>query len=163
MRKQSICSILHWDNNTSDWCNNYMGGNPNYRFTDLKQAFYRHYRTMKNDEHVYLQLKNLKQKSIERIKVYNERLLKLVNSLQNTYYWQVFDHSVPIKTTILFTHYYCRSEARDSTTPQKVGINMWKRYFYAWNIKYTLYTTNHKDKEHNYKKLNIHKVEYVLY
>jgi hypothetical protein len=30
-------------NNTSNWCNNYMGGNPNCRFTNLEQAFYRRY------------------------------------------------------------------------------------------------------------------------
>jgi len=35
---------------------------------------------MQNGEHVYLQLKNLKQKYVERIKVYYERLMKMVNN-----------------------------------------------------------------------------------
>jgi len=30
-------------NNTSNWCNNYMGGNTNCRFTNLEQAFCRRY------------------------------------------------------------------------------------------------------------------------
>jgi hypothetical protein len=40
-----------------------MRDNPNNKFADLKQNFYRCYRTMQNDEQVYLQLKNLKQES----------------------------------------------------------------------------------------------------
>jgi hypothetical protein len=52
-----------------------MRNNPNCRLIDLEQAFYRHYRTMQNDEQVYLQLKNLKQESLKRIEVYYERLL----------------------------------------------------------------------------------------
>ncbi len=52
-----------------------MRDNPNCRFVDLEQAFYRHYQTMQNGEHVYLQLKNLKQESKERVEVYYERLL----------------------------------------------------------------------------------------
>jgi hypothetical protein len=31
-----------------------MQDNPNHRFVDLEQAFCRRYRTMQNDEHVYL-------------------------------------------------------------------------------------------------------------
>jgi hypothetical protein len=37
-----------------------MQDNPNHRFADLKQAFYRCYMIMQNDEQVYIQLKNLK-------------------------------------------------------------------------------------------------------
>jgi hypothetical protein len=37
---------------------------------------------MHNDEQVYVQLKNLKQESTERVDVYYERLLKLANSLK---------------------------------------------------------------------------------
>jgi hypothetical protein len=61
-----------------------MQDNPNYRFADLEQNFCRHYRIMQNDEQVYIQLKNLKQESIERIEVYYERLLKLVNNLKTS-------------------------------------------------------------------------------
>jgi hypothetical protein len=68
--------------NASDWCNNFMQHNPNCRFAYLKQIFYRHYQTMWNDEHVYLQQKNLKHESVKRIEMYYERLLKLANSLQ---------------------------------------------------------------------------------
>ncbi len=59
-----------------------MQDNPNHRFVDLKQAFCRYYMIMQNDEQVYLQLKNLKLESTERIKVYYAIILKLVNSLQ---------------------------------------------------------------------------------
>ncbi len=64
--------------NTYDWCNKYMRDNPNCRFVDLEQTFYRRYQTMQNDEHVYLQLKNLKQESTERVEVYYERLFNCV-------------------------------------------------------------------------------------
>ncbi len=68
--------------NTFDQCNNYIQDHPNYRFVDLEQAFCKRYQSMQNDELVYLKLKNLKRKSIERVEVYYERLLKLTNSLQ---------------------------------------------------------------------------------
>jgi hypothetical protein len=59
-----------------------MRNNPNCRFANLKQAFYRRYQIMQNDEQVHLQLKNLKQKSTDKIDVYYERLLKMANSLK---------------------------------------------------------------------------------
>jgi hypothetical protein len=34
---------------------------PNYTFAKLEQAFYKHYRTKKNDEQIYLKLHNIKQ------------------------------------------------------------------------------------------------------
>ncbi len=49
--------------NAFDWCNNYVQDHPNYRSTNLEQAFCRHYRTMQNDEQVYLKLKNLRRES----------------------------------------------------------------------------------------------------
>ncbi len=41
------------------------------------------YRKVQNDEHVQLQLKNMKQEKNERVEVYYEKLLKLANSLQH--------------------------------------------------------------------------------
>jgi hypothetical protein len=49
--------------NTSNLCNNYMRDNPNCRFAYLEQAFCKCYWIVQNDEHVYLQLKNLKHES----------------------------------------------------------------------------------------------------
>jgi hypothetical protein len=57
-----------------------MWDNPNYKCAYLKQALYMCCWKIQNDEQVYLQLKNLKQESIERMEVY-ERILKLANSL----------------------------------------------------------------------------------
>jgi hypothetical protein len=36
---------------------------------------------MKNDEEVYMQLRNIQQQTIERVEVYYERMLKLINFL----------------------------------------------------------------------------------
>jgi hypothetical protein len=54
-----------------------MQDNPNYIFANLEQVFCRHYWTIQNDKHVYLQLNNLKQESTKRVEVYYERLLKI--------------------------------------------------------------------------------------
>jgi hypothetical protein len=45
---EEIASLFNFvlKDNTFDWCNNYMRDNPNCRFVDLEQAFYRHYQTM---------------------------------------------------------------------------------------------------------------------
>jgi len=66
-----------------DWCNNYMGDYPNCTFAKLQLTFCKQFRTFQNDEQVYLQLKNMKQKKNEKVEVYYAILLKLANSLQH--------------------------------------------------------------------------------
>ncbi len=70
MINEEIANLFNFilKNNPCDLCNNYVQDNPNYKFANLEQAFCRHYCTMQNDERVYLQLKNLKQESIEKSK-----------------------------------------------------------------------------------------------
>jgi hypothetical protein len=119
--------------NAFNWCNNYMWDNPNYKFANLEQALCRCYQKVQNDEQVYLQLNNLKQESIERIEVSCETLLIF------------FYRNVPITITILFMH--CHYEKGDSATTQKVSVNLWRKYFYAWSIEYTFCTTNHRDRK----------------
>lgn len=55
MINEQIANLFNFTirNNAYDWCNNYMWDHPNHRFVNLEQAFYRWYRTMQNDEHVY--------------------------------------------------------------------------------------------------------------
>jgi hypothetical protein len=62
MVDEEIANLFNFTlrDNTSNSCNNYMRDNPNCRFADLEQAFYRCYWIVQNDEHVYLLLKNLK-------------------------------------------------------------------------------------------------------
>jgi hypothetical protein len=47
----------------------------------MEQAFCKQFKTMKNDEEVYMQLQNIQQQIIKCAKVYHERLLKLTNYL----------------------------------------------------------------------------------
>jgi hypothetical protein len=48
---------------------------------ELEQAFCKWLRTMKNDEEVYMQLRNIQQKTTKCVEVYYERLLKLIDYL----------------------------------------------------------------------------------
>jgi hypothetical protein len=50
-------------------------------FLELKVAFCKHYRTVQNDEHVYMALRVIKQSSDEMVEVYYEQILKLANCL----------------------------------------------------------------------------------
>jgi hypothetical protein len=51
-------------------------------FSELTQAFCKHHEKTQNDEQIYLEMKNMKQKEIERVEVYYERIQKLVHGLQ---------------------------------------------------------------------------------
>jgi hypothetical protein len=53
-----------------------------YIFLKFTQAFCKHHRKIQNDEQIYLELKNMKQKEIERVEIYYERIQKLVHGLQ---------------------------------------------------------------------------------
>jgi hypothetical protein len=63
--------------NIFEWGENH----PNCIFEELEQTFCKQFITIKNDEEVYMQLQNIQQQTIERIEVYYEHLLKLINSL----------------------------------------------------------------------------------
>jgi hypothetical protein len=67
-----------------DWCNNYMGDYLDCIFAKLQLVFCKKFKTLQNDEQVYLKLKNMQHEKNERVEVYYERLLKLANSLQHT-------------------------------------------------------------------------------
>jgi hypothetical protein len=47
--------------NISEWGKNFVQNHPNYTFEELEQVFYKHFQNVKNDEKVYMQLKNLQQ------------------------------------------------------------------------------------------------------
>jgi hypothetical protein len=49
----------------SNWCQNYMSKFPNYSFYELMQVFCKHHCKMHNDEHIYMELKNIKQGKFE--------------------------------------------------------------------------------------------------
>jgi hypothetical protein len=53
-----------------------------YIFLKFTQAFCKHHQKIQNDEQIYLELKNMKQKEIERVEIYYERIQKLVHGLQ---------------------------------------------------------------------------------
>ncbi len=40
--------------NILEWGENFVQDHPNYTFDELEQAFYKCFRTMKNDEEVYM-------------------------------------------------------------------------------------------------------------
>ncbi len=50
---------------------------------ELEVAFYKHYRIIQNDEHLYMALKIIKHGSNEKVEVYYEWILKLANYLQH--------------------------------------------------------------------------------
>ncbi len=45
--------------NILEWGENFVQDHPNYTFDELEQIFCKHLRTMKNDEEIYMQLRNL--------------------------------------------------------------------------------------------------------
>jgi hypothetical protein len=47
----------------------------------MEQAFCKWFKIIKNNEKVYMQLWNIQQQIIERVEVYYERLLKLIDCL----------------------------------------------------------------------------------
>ncbi len=51
-------------------------------FVELEQAFCKQFKFVKNDEHVYMQLKTFKQDHKKRVEDYYERLMQLANNLQ---------------------------------------------------------------------------------
>ncbi len=67
--------------NIFEWGKNYVQHHPNYTFKELEQAFCKRFKTMKNDDEVYMQLRNIQQQTIERVEVYYKCLLKLTSCL----------------------------------------------------------------------------------
>ncbi len=61
-------SIFEWDH-------------PNCTFEKLEEAFYKWFKIVKNNEEVFMQLRNIQHQTNEHVKVYYEHLLKLVNCL----------------------------------------------------------------------------------
>jgi hypothetical protein len=55
---------------------------PNFTFSELTQAFYKRHRKTQNDEQIYMELKNMKQKETKRVDVYYERIQKLAHGSQ---------------------------------------------------------------------------------
>jgi hypothetical protein len=54
--------------NILDWGENFAQNHPNYIFEKLEHAFYKYFRTMNNNEEIYMQLQNI-QKTVECVKV----------------------------------------------------------------------------------------------
>ncbi len=67
--------------NIFEWGKNYIQDHPNYTFEKLKQTFCKWFKTLKNDEEVYMQLQNIQQQTTKRVEVYYECLLRLANCL----------------------------------------------------------------------------------
>ncbi len=67
---------------TLDRSHNYMSKLPNCIFLELTQAFCNPHRKTRNDEQIYMELKNMKQEEIERVEVYYEQIQKLLHGLQ---------------------------------------------------------------------------------
>jgi hypothetical protein len=65
----------------SEWGENYVQDHPNYTFEELEHAFCKQFRTIKNNEKVYMQLCNIQQQIVECVEIYYECLLKLANCL----------------------------------------------------------------------------------
>jgi hypothetical protein len=42
-----------------EWGENYVQDNPNYIFEELEQTFCKQFKTVKNNEDIYMQLKNI--------------------------------------------------------------------------------------------------------
>jgi hypothetical protein len=64
----------------SKWNQNFLVDHSNYIFINLEHSFCKWFKFVKNNEHVYIKM--LKQDHMERIEVYFEPLMKLVNNLQ---------------------------------------------------------------------------------
>jgi hypothetical protein len=87
--------------NISEWGENFVQDHLNYTFDELEQAVYKHFRTMKNDEEVYMQLRNFQQ-VCKWVEVYYERLFKMIIVYKwkllmfslLTYLEQVYNHTL---------------------------------------------------------------------
>ncbi len=67
--------------NIFKWGENFVQDHPNFTFEKLEQTFCKWFKTLKNNEEVYMQLWNIQQPTIERVEVYYEHLIKLANFL----------------------------------------------------------------------------------
>ncbi len=65
----------------SNWCRNYMSKFPDYTFLELTQTFCKCHQKTQNDEQIYMELKNMKQKKIEKVEVYYGQIQKLFYGL----------------------------------------------------------------------------------
>jgi hypothetical protein len=74
--KKYIINVFSYTlrNITLDWCYNYMSEYLDYIFSDLTQTFCKRHRKIQNDDQIYVELKNMKQKEIERVEVYYEQI-----------------------------------------------------------------------------------------
>jgi hypothetical protein len=73
---------LYIKDNIFEWGENFVQDHPNCTFEELGQAFCKQFKIVKNDEEVYMQLRNIQQEIVEPIEIYYECLLKLANYLQ---------------------------------------------------------------------------------
>jgi hypothetical protein len=67
---------------TSNWCHKYMLDFPNCILSDLTQVFCKRHQEIQNDEQIYMEFKNIKQKEIEWVEVYSKCIQKLAHGLQ---------------------------------------------------------------------------------
>jgi hypothetical protein len=56
----------------SKWSENFIQDHPNCTFDELEQAFCKHFQTMKNDQKIYMQLRNLQKQVDEHVESYYE-------------------------------------------------------------------------------------------
>jgi hypothetical protein len=80
-----------------EWNENFVQDHPSCMFGKL-EVFCKWFRTLKNDEEVYMQLRNIQWQIVECVEVYYEQLFKLANCL----YVKAMDFFKP-----LFFKYVC--------------------------------------------------------
>ena len=64
-----------------EWNENFVQDHFNCMFGKLEEVFCKWFQTVKNDEEVYLQLRNIQRQIVECVEVYYEQLFKLANCL----------------------------------------------------------------------------------
>jgi len=66
-----------------EWGKKFMQSHLGCTFVELETAFCKHYRTIQNDEQVYMAFRVITEGSDEKVDIYYERILKLVNCFQH--------------------------------------------------------------------------------
>ncbi len=67
--------------NILEWNENFVQDQFSCVFGKLEEVFCKWFQTMKNDEKVYSQLRNIQQQIVECVEVYYEQLFKFTNCL----------------------------------------------------------------------------------
>jgi len=64
-----------------EWNENFVHDHPSCMFGKLEQVFCKWFQIMKNDEEIYMQLRNIQRQIAKCVEVYYEQLFELTNCL----------------------------------------------------------------------------------